>query len=61
MPPGKDGFGARFIFLRKPEGKPFVDAGTRELRFYAEYAGTSIKIDRRFKVADLMYHGELEY
>src|SRR5215831_482826 len=47
--PGKDGFGARFIFLRNPEDKPFIDANTREVRFHAEFPGTSIKIDRRFK------------
>jgi len=61
IPPGKDGFGARFIFLRSPDDKPFIDANTREVRFYAEYPRTSIKIDRRFKVADMMFQGELEY
>jgi hypothetical protein len=61
VPPGKDGFGARFIFLRNLEEKPFLDANIREVRFHAEYPSTSIKIDRRFKVADMMYQGELEY
>jgi len=60
VPPGKDGFGARFIFLRYPDKKPFVDAQTTELRFFAQLSD-NLKIDRRFKVADMMYHGELEY
>lgn len=61
IPPGKDGFGARFIFLRNPEDKPFLDASIREVRFYAEYPHSNIKVDRRFKLADMMYQGELEY
>ena len=60
VPPGKDGFGARFIFLRMPDEKPFIDASSKEIRFFAQVNG-SIKIDRRFKVADMMYQGELEY
>jgi hypothetical protein len=60
VPPGKDGFGARFIFLRFPDEKPFVDAKTTELRFVAQFS-SDIKIDRRFKLADMMYHGELEF
>ena len=60
VPPGKDGFGARFIFLRMPDEKPFLDASMKEIRFYSELS-SSIKIDRRFKIADMMYQGELEY
>lgn len=60
VPPGKDGFGARFIFLREPDGQPFIKDNTGEIRFYAKYSN-GIKIDRRFKLADMMYEGELEY
>ena len=60
VPPGKDGFGARFIFVRMPDEKPFVDATAKEIRFYSEVS-SSVKIDRRFKVAEMMYQGELEY
>lgn len=60
VPPGKDGFGARFMFLRNPGEKPFLDATSSEIRFFAQFS-ESIKIDRRFKVADMMYQGELEY
>ena len=42
-PPDKEGFGARFIFLRYPEEKPFLDANTREVRFHAEYPSTLYK------------------
>ena len=59
-PPGKDGFGARFVFLRMPDEKPFIDAGSKEVRFFAQ-VNSNIKIDRRFKIADMMYQGELEY
>ncbi len=60
VPPGKDGFGARFIFLRFPDQKPFVEPNTTELRFFAQFPG-GIKIDRRFKIANMNYQGELEY
>lgn len=60
IPPGKDGFGARFIFLRLPDERPFVDAKTAELRFVAQFS-SDIKIDRRFKIAAMMYQGELEF
>jgi len=60
VPPGKDGFGARFIFLRELDGKPFLTKDTGEVRFYAEYSN-GIKVNRRFKIADMIYKGELEY
>jgi hypothetical protein len=60
VPPGKDGFGARFIFLRELDGKPFITRDAGEVRFYAEFSN-GIKINRRFKIADMTYGGELEY
>jgi hypothetical protein len=57
--PGKDGFGARFVFPREFNG-PFLNPDSGELRFHAEYP-TGLEIDRRFKVADMVYNGELEY
>lgn len=59
VPPGKDGFGARFIFLRNPDEKPFIDSSSKEIRFYSEF--DTVKVDRRFKIADMMFEGELEY
>ena len=58
--PGKDGFGARFIFLRELNGQPFITKDTGEVRFYAEYPN-GIKVNRRFKVSDMIYDGGLEY
>jgi hypothetical protein len=60
IPPGKDGFGARFIFLRTMDEKPFIADNTGEVRFYSKFA-KGPKIDRRFKVAEMMYNGALEY
>jgi hypothetical protein len=67
VPPGKDGFGARFIFLRNLDDRPFVAADTKEVRFYAEFPkaksadANGMRIDRRFKIADMMYQGQVEY
>jgi len=61
--PGKDGFGARFIFPRQFEGKPFLSPDAGEVRFYSQFSvgSRSIKLDRPFKVAEMIYDGELEY
>jgi hypothetical protein len=50
---------ARFIFPRTLDGKPFIDGASGELRVYIEVGKT--KVVRRFKVADMMYEGKLEY
>lgn len=60
VPPGKDGFGARFIFLRAPNGQPFIENNSGEIRFFSQFSRNG-KIDRRFKLANMMYQGELEY
>jgi len=62
IPPGKDGFGARFIFLRNQgeTQKPFIDAKAGDVRFIAQFL-RGPRIDRPFKVSDMMYEGELEY
>lgn len=59
-PPGKDGFGARFIFLREMDGQPFITPQAGNVRFYSEF-GQGVKLDKQFKVADMMYKGQLEY
>ena len=59
-PPIADGLGARFIFPRVLNGRPLLDARTRELRFYSE-VGPNTKLNRRFKVSDMVYKGKLEY
>jgi hypothetical protein len=60
VPPGKDGFGARFIFQREVDGSPFLNPKSGEVRFHAEYP-VGLEIDRQFKVADMAFNGELEY
>ena len=61
--PGKVGsFGARFVFPRNVDGQPFITPDCGEVRFHTEL-GTNqdFKVDRRFKLADMMYQGTLEY
>ena len=97
VPPGKDVFGARFIFPRMLEGQPFITGQEGSLRFHADYenkttldsannpsgqtsrggatrpssggSGSSIqaessfklKLDMKFKLAEMNYNGVLEY
>ncbi len=58
--PGQDGLGAKFIFPRTLDGQPFIDAGAGEVKFGIEL-GKALKINRRFKVNDMMYDGKLEF
>ena len=60
IPPGKDGFGARFIFLRTVDEQPFINNNTGEVRFVTKYPN-GLKVDRRFKVSEMIYNGQLEY
>ena len=59
-PPGQDGLGAKFVFPRTVDGKPFIDAGSGEVRFGTELA-KGVKIVRRFKISEMMYDGKLEF
>jgi hypothetical protein len=59
-PPGKDGFGARFIFPRIVDERPFLTTDFHNVRFVAEF-GTSIKLNMTFKLSDMMLDGKLEY
>ncbi len=59
-PPIHDGLGARFVFSRIVNQRPFLNGDIRELRFYSE-VGTFTKLNRRFKVSDMSYNGKLEY
>lgn len=60
IPPGKNGFGARFIFLRNADERPFISDNTGEVRFVAKFQ-SGPKIDRRFNVSEMIYNGALEY
>lgn len=58
--PSPESFGAaRLIFPRNLDGKPFIDSTSGEVRVYIELG--KAKVIRRFKVADMMYDGKLEY
>jgi hypothetical protein len=60
VPPGKDGFGARFIFLRMADGTLFLTPQISDVRFVSEL-GSEVKLNMRFKVADMIMDGKLEY
>ena len=60
VPPGKDGFGARFIFLRMVDEQLFLTPQVSDVRFVAEL-GTEVKLNMRFKVSEMMLDGKLEY
>jgi len=58
--PAPDGLGAKFVFPRVVDGKPFIDASSGDVKFVLEI-GKTIKLNRKFKVAEMMYDGKLEY
>ena len=60
VPPGRDGFGARFIFPRLTDEQLFLSTKFSEVRFVSDFDPT-VKLNRRFKLADMMLDGKLEY
>ena len=58
--PSSDGLGAKFIFERFVDERPFLNGDSGEVRFVSE-VGPKIKLDRRFKVDEMIYDGRLEY
>lgn len=62
VPPGNAEIGARFVFPRKLDGQPYLTSDSGEVRFHAELGSDKqSRIDCRFKIADMMYNGALEY
>jgi hypothetical protein len=59
-PPGPDGMGAKFVFMRTLEGQPFLTAESENVRFFAQF-GEKMKLNVKYKVSDMMYDGRLEY
>jgi hypothetical protein len=59
-PATDDGLGAKFVFPRNLDNAPFLDANSGDVRFVISL-GNILKINRRFKVSDMMYEGKLEY
>ena len=60
QPPGNDGLGARYIFPKLPDGKPFITAETGDVLFHSEPRG-AVALNMRYKVKEMMYEGKLEY
>jgi len=58
--PRPDGFGARFIFQRIVDDKPFITPESEEIHFVAPLSDV-YRLDRRFKTKEMMYEGKLEY
>jgi hypothetical protein len=58
--PTNDGLGAKFVFERASEAEPFITADSGTFRFYSE-VGDKIKLNVKYKLADLTYNGKLEY
>jgi hypothetical protein len=58
--PVDDGVGARFVFPRIVDGRAFLNSESGDVRFYSE-VGANVKLSLRFKVADMVYQGKLEY
>lgn len=59
QPPTADGLGAKFIFDRFVDERPFLNPESGEVRFVSEVG--KIKLDMRFKVGEMTYDGQLEY
>jgi hypothetical protein len=59
-PPGTDGMGAKFVFMRTLEGQPFLTAESDNVRFFAQF-NEKMKLNVRYKVSEMMYDGKLEY
>lgn len=59
-PPGPDGMGAKFVFMRTVEGQPFLTPESDNVRFFAQL-NEKMKLNVRYKVSDMMYDGKLEY
>lgn len=60
QPPGNDGLGARYIFPRLVDGKPFITPETGDVLFRSEPGGTLV-LNMRYKVKEMMFDGKLEY
>lgn len=57
--PVQDGMGAKFVFPRVVDGKPFLNE-TDTVRFVAQL-NEKMKLNTRYKLSDMLYEGKLEY
>lgn len=76
QPPRNDGLGARFVFPRLVNGKPFITPESGEILFHSDLGGGSglnstipnsstrfngFTLNARYKAKDMMFDGKLEY
>jgi len=59
-PPISDGLGAKFVFSRRLDERPFLNSDSGTVRFYCELT-SQIKLNVTFKLSEMMYGGKLEY
>jgi hypothetical protein len=57
--PIQDGMGAKFVFPRVLDGKPFLSE-TDTVRFVAQM-NEKMKLNTKYKLSDMLYEGRLEY
>lgn len=58
--PGSDNTGAKFVFPRMLDGKPFAADGDEFIRFVVDME-RGANINWKFKLSEMMYNGKLEY
>src|SRR5262249_23025002 len=57
--PVQDGMGAKFVFPRLVDGKPFLSENDT-VRFVAQL-NEKMKLNTKYKLSDMLYEGKLEY
>ena len=60
VPPGREGYGALFVFPRLVSEGPVITPDGGEVRFVTEMSN-KIKLDMKFKIAEMVQDGRLEY
>lgn len=60
-PPQQNPFGAAvFVFPREVDGQPLLTPDMGDVRFVAEL-NKDLKLNMKYKIAEMMYNGKLEY
>jgi len=57
--PTSDGLGAKFVFERTPDGKPFITESGGNFRFFSGVSD-KIKLNVKYSIHELVYNGKLE-
>ncbi|HEX8071188.1 MAG TPA: hypothetical protein VF546_14630 [Pyrinomonadaceae bacterium] len=61
VPPQQNPFGAAiFVFPREVDGQPLLKPDSGDVRFVAEF-NKDLRLNMKYKVADMIYNGQLEY